>query len=137
MRINSEVNNPQIPLGSVPKPDGSHKISSNRASEKLNADATSYKGANIDQTVFIKSNLAAEPDGAQPLALFERNELHESGEIFCAGADIVKAALTEKVANALRRGDVVECSQSEYDEQQAEKPALEPTVADEMRGLLH
>lgn len=81
----------------------------------------------MSDTIKVQSKLAQQPDGGFPLALHERNEVHEDGELFIADDAIHTVTMTPAIAVALNDGRLEQVTNTpkkaakEVEEQTSEK----------------
>lgn len=67
----------------------------------------------MTEKVNVKSALGQRPDESFPVALFERSDEHEGGEVFIADNKIHNVALTGAVQAALASGALVRAEKGE------------------------
>lgn len=61
------------------------------------------------KTINVRGTAAANPDGSYPVALWEKDPAHPTGEVYIAGPAPVAAAETPGVNGALRDGLIEKC----------------------------
>ncbi len=102
--------------------------------ELIEKDASSYFASDNSKKVFVRSNFVPDADGGNVVALYENHAAHPSGEVYVAGSTPVEVALTERVAEALKDGQILVCSGKEIEAFEAERAGRVKRAVEQYAG---